>query len=307
MKRLTFNEFINYFNSNYIGTIGNMINYNSLINLILSSNDRWLYIFNTINYLFYILNLNIRYRDNEVYLENYKAFDELKLSKLNDNRDVVNEFAVKLYNIKRVSIGFNCKSKYYEDIIEVPVFNKKNEGIFIKKINKDILYIDINTFTNYNYQYLNHLININSILYIDLRHCYGGKINDMLNFLKIFSCNKNISLRFIDSKDNIYNKQIFNKNKSMLREVNFIVGENTASSGEIFCLLLRENFPGKIYGNETYGKMIIQEVIEVENSFVSLPLYKILKPELYYDNEIAKYNEDKIIPDIYGFEILQKL
>ena len=97
--------------------------------------------------------------------------------------------------------------------------------------------------------------------------------------------NRNIKYKKIDN-----DKPLFTR----LREINYCVSNETASSAEMFIRILRQIYPGIVYGEKTLGKLFIQDVVMVENRIVAVPMYRfeynIGKKELNVD--------DSIIPEL---------
>lgn len=129
----------------------------------------------------------------------------------------------------------------------------------------------------------------NKMLIVDLRGNLGGDLNSMLRFLKKFVCGTMFYLQHKEEKYAVISKEraVDRSNKLYI-----IVDEKTASSAEIFALVLREKIGATIIGEPTYGKWIVHRIIQTGNFFVKVPQYGFVS-----SNGMKFKNYEGIVPD----------
>ena len=157
--------------------------------------------------------------------------------------------------------------------IKLPIVEfKQNTGIALQDVGNDVGYIKINTFSPFDDAKLTDFLHQKSRLIIDLRECGGGKKH-----------HKKIQRRAM---------------LSSLNSIDFWVSSITASSAEIFCLLLRKKYSGVIIGSKTAGKLVIQEHIDVDGKILAMPIYKVDLCNLGIVDGMIKFSGTSIVPDI---------
>ncbi len=167
----------------------------------------------------------------------------------------------------------------------------------------DTLYVDLYGFSlSTLYQIDDKMDGIERII-IDLRGFLGGDIKSLATYLTYFSY-KDMPARLIfensrqERVEHLYYNQ--NRHKRVAQRVDFIINRQTVSSSELFCSSMREIYPGTVYGENSYGKNVIQKRIIYDTNILLIPVYKFIHPLNIFGGETAKYSKTSIIPDKYG-------
>ena len=183
--------------------------------------------------------------------------------------------------------------------INVPVFSAVQPMIECKSIGCQTAYIKLNSFSNFDVDSISAAIKDSKYLFVDLRDNMGGSVNDMIKVLSLFSiCDNCFKVRDSDGYVHAINITRSKLDLAKLEAINFQVNELTASSAEMFTISLRAMYPGRIYGERTTGKMVIQDFVRVSDSIVAVPIYRFVLP-IFYGNNLVKIDAyNRIIPDV---------
>ena len=126
---------------------------------------------------------------------------------------------------------------------------------------------------------------------LDLRNNTGGLVVECLEIADMILPKGNIELITVDAQEN---KEISESKKDPIVEGDMIVlmNEYSASASEILGAALKENDRAKIVGNTSYGKGVIQSVLELNDGSV----LKLTVSE-YFTPKENKINKIGITPD----------
>lgn len=199
-----------------------------------------------------------------------------------------------------------------EEGTEVELEILRDEETIIKKVTRrkiEIKYIDSSVIdTNIGYiklisfdqgsaeafkEHLNALKekNIKSLI-IDLRDNGGGIVEEAISIAELFVQRGNIIMKSYDKDNKESVIKSSNVNPETMKIV-VLINENSASASEIFTAAIKDNNIGKIVGKTTFGKGVMQEVIEMKSGGA----LKITIEEFMTPNG-DKINKEGIKPDI---------
>lgn len=199
-----------------------------------------------------------------------------------------------------------------EEGTEVELEILRDEETIIKKVTRrkiEIKYIDSSVIdTNIGYiklisfdqgsaeafkEHLNALKekNIKSLI-IDLRDNGGGIVEEAISIAELFVPRGNIIMKSYDKDNKESVIKSSNVNPETMKIV-VLINENSASASEIFTAAIKDNNIGKIVGKTTFGKGVMQEVIEMKSGGA----LKITIEEFMTPNG-DKINKEGIKPDI---------
>lgn len=199
-----------------------------------------------------------------------------------------------------------------EEGTEVELEILRDEETIIKKVTRrkiEIKYIDSSVIdTNIGYiklisfdqgsaeafkEHLNALKekNIKSLI-IDLRDNGGGIVEEAISIAELFIPRGNIIMKSYDKDNKESVIKSSNVNPETMKIV-VLINENSASASEIFTAAIKDNNIGKIVGKTTFGKGVMQEVIEMKSGGA----LKITIEEFMTPNG-DKINKEGIKPDI---------
>lgn len=199
-----------------------------------------------------------------------------------------------------------------EEGTEVELEILRDEETIIKKVTRrkiEIKYIDSSVInTNIGYiklisfdqgsaeafkEHLNALKekNIKSLI-IDLRDNGGGIVEEAISIAELFIPRGNIIMKSYDKDNKESVIKSSNVNPKTMKIV-VLINENSASASEIFTAAIKDNNIGKIVGKTTFGKGVMQEVIEMKSGGA----LKITIEEFMTPNG-DKINKEGIKPDI---------
>lgn len=306
MKTYRTNEFLNYISQKYYNPDKNKIAWEHypFPACIYSFSDPWFYTVGDILYMLRIMGFQIGFREQHYYF-------------VHTNPRICPSICVgdRLIDV-HYSNGTE-KSKPFNQI-EILFMNSTGtiQTVFIRKphstmtqrpanykiICPHVVYIKIPTFSVLDVQQIGrHLKNV-EYLFIDLQDNMGGSINDMLKVLSFFS-NCSCCFNVEDSDECIHSVRIEPSylNLSKLRTVVFQVNGKTASSAEMFLIMLRAIYPGRILGEKTMGKAVIQDFVRVNDYHIAMPVYHFQAPEIRGGSTTVVDDSNRIIPDIQGF------
>ena len=126
---------------------------------------------------------------------------------------------------------------------------------------------------------------------LDLRNNTGGLVVECLEIADMILPKGNIELITVDSKEN---KEISKSKLEPIVEGDMVVliNEYSASASEILVAALKENNRAKVVGKTSYGKGVIQSVLELNDGSV----LKLTVSEYFTPNE-NKINKIGVAPD----------
>lgn len=131
---------------------------------------------------------------------------------------------------------------------------------------------------------------------LDLRNNTGGLVDECLEIADMILPKGNIELITVDAKDN---KEISKSQNDPIIEGEMVVliNEYSASASEILVAALKENDRAEVVGKTTYGKGVIQSVLELSDGSV----LKLTVSE-YFTPKENKINKIGVEPD-YDVEL----
>lgn len=103
--------------------------------------------------------------------------------------------------------------------------------------------------------------NIKSLI-IDVRDNGGGLVDEAISLSEIFVPKDKVILRSYDKENKEQVEQSSNSKPETLKLI-VLVNENSASAAEIFASAIKDNNVGKIVGTTTFGKGVMQELVEL--------------------------------------------
>lgn len=305
MKKMTFGQFKEYCKCNYINyaTKPEIDDIKNLMDYVLSNDDPWFHIENSIFYILHLMGVEVTYVSGEyvIYQENKNILPQISIGdylRLIEGK-CPNCAQIQSYD-KKIHILFESKKRIKKEVsIYIPQIQcLKHSGMEHLKIKKGDDCLRIKTFFPFDQEMIRWFVLKRKKFVIDLQECSGGSINDMLNVARFFAPQKGLNLYVVDAKNFKFVKKINSEGiASELLKINWLVGYKTASSAEVFCVLLREQYAGTIYGGKTVGKFVIQEPINVDDFIVEVPIYRVVKPKYFYQNIIAQYDGEQIVPE----------
>jgi carboxyl-terminal processing protease len=128
-------------------------------------------------------------------------------------------------------------------------------------------------------------------LVFDLRNNYGGTVDSCIKMLDML-LPKGVLLREMDKDGNIKEVEFSDSAKVDL-PMAVLVNGNTASAAEIFAMNVRDLGGGKLVGEKTFGKGIVQTTFELtDKTAVKFTTAKIV------DSSGKSYHEKGLKPDI---------
>lgn len=172
------------------------------------------------------------------------------------------------YRIKREDVKIkSVKSKIIRKtlILQIVTFNNKTAEEI-----KDILF--------------NQNINYKNII-IDLRNNHGGLLYSAIDVADIFLKENQLITKITDKKEEII-KEYFStkKDKDFIvgKDIYLLINEESASAAEILTAALKDNNIANVYGNRSFGKATVQELIELDympNCYIKITTAKYKTPK----------------------------
>lgn len=304
MLHFSFCEFIEYYNKRYFTNSEHIsvANHSNLVSCVLANRDPWFYIFDCELYILHLLGIEIEYVNKEyVIYRNDNCIIDLYVG---DRVQKINGHSVEnISHYIQDTIILDCIDVRTETskTVKIPTPNFLSEPKGTNEyvaLDDSIGYLRINSFS------LTHLLHTAQFLhhehlYIDLRKCSGGPVNEMIRWLSLFSPrNDQMHLRVTcgDGSHAISRVPYCNHNNKIKR-ISLLVDKTTASSAEIFCIVLSHYYPCDVYGNKTTGKLVIQNIVQVSDCTVAIPIYKLEKNPNIEIQTTLNFDGDAIIPD----------
>lgn len=193
--------------------------------------------------------------------------------------------------------------------IRVPVYERSVSGAVLED---NVGYIRIGSFANNTYAEFNESLDemrkaeVKNII-IDLRNNTGGLVSSAVEIAQqIVPKGKIVDVKYRDSRYNI----TYNSNLTK-QEFNFavLVNQHTASAAEILASAIQDSGCGKLVGEQTYGKAVIQNTFPLTNGTVfKLTVgqyitrngreinHKGLTPDEKVENTVSKIDMSKYTP-----------
>lgn len=265
--------------------------------------DPWFYTVNDILYSLHTMGYHIGYRNRNFYFinTNSKISTEIK-----DNDKLLN-FCLQTPRTdmiegdtrnKLILTIMNERTERRTITLGVPTCVNLCTKTIYREINNSTGCIKINTFSTIDRKVFSSFVAGKRKLIFDLRENMGGKINDMITLLELL-CKGQQKLFVMGAKDVVHCKKITSAGTDLsdLNEIDFFVSTSTASSAEIFILMLRSMYSGEIYGDKTKGKLIIQDFVDVNGITVAVPLYRFILPKNFCDKPVCLDENSRIIPN----------
>ena len=155
-----------------------------------------------------------------------------------------------------------------EKTIEVEKSVVEIDSVYSEKLDNNIGYIEINTFSSLTDDQFTEALygleneGINSLI-IDLRGNGGGYLSTVTNIISRF-VDRKTPIYQIKNRNNIEKSYSLNDNKLNYKVV-ILIDENSASASEIMCSALQEQYGAILVGKTTYGKGTVQEMRPLSN------------------------------------------
>lgn len=309
MKMFQLNEFLDFVSQKYYNPNKNKIEWRScqFPACIYVFGDPWFYTVGDILYSLRIMGFQIGFDGQHYYFirVNPKVCPEVHLGERIINIHFVNSITLKAESTKRIKIDILDTLGIPKTVfIQTPIVSIPQRSVKYKTIQPHMVQIKINSFSNLDLKKAEQYLANTEYLVVDLRDNMGGSVNDMLKVLSFFSnCSHYFTVE--DSVGCIHSVKIERSplNLSKLRAVFFQVNEQTASSAEMFLVMLRSVYPGQVIGEKTMGKFVIQDFVQVHDFHVAIPVYHFQIPEICGGSTVLIDNCSRIIPDVQGFSL----
>ncbi len=190
------------------------------------------------------------------------------------------------------------KIKSGDNIYEKDITRRKVEIPTVElTITDDTAYISISSFTMNLYEEFNQKTksiqtnpNIKKIV-IDLRSNGGGSLESAVDLIGAFTPRNTHAVSEILKEGD---KKLYTKREPLFTNKKLIIvgDENTASASEISMISLKEKANAILIGKKTYGKGVVQQLIDLDNGdVIKLTIAEWTSPSGY------KINKTGIIPD----------
>lgn len=292
---------------------GHYLNYNhkrqckhegDIHRLVYSFCDRWMYTLNDLAYLLWTMGYRIVFDEGKyVFAEISKIIDiGVKVGDVIINEDIL-KTPLQVIRLDRIACLNILRDGILRVIkVRVPYFVSKENDLQLFSTNDNYGYIKLNSFRGFDKKDLQNFVTGKRKLTIDLRCNMGGRINDMLPILSLLTRGEN-GIEVMDSKKKKYVKRILPSGRDYCNEISaidFLVSSLTASSAEIFLMLLRSMYDGKIIGEKTMGKHVIQDIISVDGICIAVPIYQFIPPKFKKTGELQLNEDNQIVPDVPG-------
>ncbi|HWS29062.1 MAG TPA: S41 family peptidase [Clostridia bacterium] len=307
MKKMSFDQFKEYYSARYVNyyRFSAFAGMQNIVDYVLANGDLWFYIAS--GDLFTLHNLGfevLRCEDGYIfYRVNENVTDQIGLGDclISINGHSPDEPFERTGTDKgAINLIIKTPLGHIKNITMKPPKTEDNCRIetLYESLSEDLGYIKIRSFSINDTDTLKTLLSQKTRVIIDLSDCSGGPVNEMLQYASYFA-DQNMRLSFEDKNGIVTNKVLpaQSENDIAVKQIDFVVSTKTASSAEMFCLLLRTYYAGIIYGKKTTGNLFVQEFIDVAGVIVALPVYRLIKPYRFYGGMLANYDGESILPD----------
>lgn len=217
-----------------------------------------------------------------------------------DGEDCIGKDLTLVSNKIKGEIGTKVKLELLrgEKVIEKTVTRQKIEINVIesKMLENNIGYIKIMSFDEetlegFQSNYDQLIENGAESIIIDLRNNGGGLVNVATEMVDLFLPKNSVIMKSIDKDNNEMITKASNIKKNNIKVV-VLTNENSASASEIFVAALKDNNFAKIVGTKTFGKGIVQELVQIKNiGYMKITIEEFLTPNG------DKINKNGIAPD----------
>jgi len=212
------------------------------------------------------------------------------------NATQTTQLAAKIKGEENTEVTLTIKRE--EEIFDVKIQRKTIHMNYVtsKTLEDNIGYIGVSTFdeqscNDFKEQY-NKLTEqgIKSLI-IDLRDNGGGVVNEVLAIADLI-CDKDQTTLISIDKDGKEKVTKSETDPEIKMPIVMLTNESTASASEILVAALRDNGKATVVGEKTFGKGVIQELIQLSNGGA----LKVTSAE-YYTPKKEKINEVGLEPD----------
>lgn len=185
--------------------------------------------------------------------------------------------------------------------IRISDFCEVTESVFSNRLFRidNILYVDMYSFSLSTLLQIDKNINDVERIIFDLTGFLGGDIKRMMTYLTYFSY-KDRPAKLIFENAKMEQIEYLNHNPSRSNRavpyIDFVINRRTASAPELFCSAIRELYPGTVYGENSYGKNIVQKRVYYNEHIVLVPVYRFIPPKKTFI-DVAVYSGTSIVPD----------
>lgn len=205
-------------------------------------------------------------------------------------------------NLMLGPVGTKLKLTIVKDENEPKTIEIERENINIKtvysKIFDDIGYVKITQFSKDSYSDLKDAVsyfeskNIKKLI-IDLRDNPGGTLESSADVLSLFIPKDNVLFYTVDKRGKRHNYKSKDCQKFEF-ETKILVNEKSASASEVFTGAFRDYKKGLIFGNKTFGKGVVQQILKIMNgSSLKITVSR------YYTPNGECIDKKGIEPDVY--------
>lgn len=165
------------------------------------------------------------------------------------------------------------------------------ESQVLKKNDKKIGYVIVNTFANNTYEQFRE--NVESLesqniegLIIDVRNNSGGYLHSVTSMLNMFLPKGKIIYQIADKKKTY--KYTSTTEESRNYPLAILVNESSASASEILAISLKESYGAYVVGTYTYGKGTVQTTKNLSSGgMIKYTIQKWLSPEGNWVNDVG--------------------
>ncbi len=256
-------------------------------------NDPYLKYHELNNYIsiFELMGIKVKYLNNEMYLIEGFICDKYNILHENDiifqiNNKSILDFNPTKNNINNISI-YALRNYGKPDVVIVK--EKSNIPQLIDRsevksfIVEDYCYLNIpNLDANIVSESIDILYNFSDLkipyLVIDLRENMGGSISNVVNIISKFTKYPTHIYSEVDKNNNkidIYTSET--KNYIKFQNIYVLINNNTISSAELMCLILKDSLGAYVIGKKSYGKGVICKQISLNDDFIlKIPKYTYL-------------------------------
>ncbi len=138
----------------------------------------------------------------------------------------------------------------------------------------------------------------NKKMIIDLRYSPGGSLFETLDAVSLFLPAETPLITLVDQADYQEKFSALKGEIDQKRTIDILVSPHTASSAEVFALILKHYAKARIIGTPTQGKCLSQQLFDFEDgSAVKLSVYDILGPNKRSCQNVGVMPDIQIAPN----------
>jgi len=193
-----------------------------------------------------------------------------------------------------VSLTIIRKNKLIKESIKTQSFNFQ-ESYTLKEID-NIKYFKINNFNDDNIINEFSKIENNEKIVLDFTECLGGDLKIMIGCLEELIPKNNY---LFSIKNKIHNLNILSSSQTMKKKANIkcIFSDKTASSAELFIIVLSYYYDLELEGEDSYGKATVISTRKIGEYYIVYPKYQILINDESYEDVgigymVKRWNND---------------